>query len=39
MSKNNNMRTRRGWQPPLAPLFSMVPLDFNLNPAFDAGSR
>ena len=29
----------RGWQPPLAPLFPMLPRNFNLQPAIDAGSR
>ncbi len=32
-------RTRRGWQPPLAPLLSMIPRNFNLNPAFNVGPR
>ena len=38
-SYQNPERTRRGWQPPLALFFSMFPRNYNLNPAFDAGSR
>jgi hypothetical protein len=31
--------TRRAWQPPLAPLFSMFSRNYNLNPAFSVSPR
>jgi hypothetical protein len=36
---NRRSPTRRAWQHPLAPLFSMFSHNFNLNPAFNVGSR
>jgi hypothetical protein len=37
--KKSDVRTRRGWQPPLAALFSIFYQSFNLNPTINACPR